>query len=198
MSGLHSVLILNPLTAGFRIPSCHTEVVNPFAWIATALLLAAGVLTAYAAWRGAPFAPTPALAVAKALDLAAVGPADLLIDFGAGDGRLVIAAARRGARAVGYELSPFLWLLARLRLLYARSSGAVRLRDAFRTDLSGATVLFLFMMPRTLPAVARRLRAQARPGARVISYAFPVPGWVPVGVEKPPGCGTIYLYVVPE
>ena len=170
----------------------------PTLWLFVLLLLAAGVLTAYAGWRGAPFAPTPARAVAVALDLAAVGPRDLLVDFGAGDGRLVIAAARRGARAIGHELSPFLWLLARLRLLFSRSSGTVRFRDAFRTDLSGATVLFLFMTPRTLPAVARHLRSHVRPGTRILSYAFPVPDWAPTRIEKPPGCGTIYLYIVPK
>jgi hypothetical protein len=167
-------------------------------WFGIIFLLGAGVLTVYVGWCGAPFFPTPWRAVEAALDLARVGPHDTLIDFGAGDGRVVVAAARRGARAIGYELSPFFWVLARLRLALSRSSGELRFRDAFGADLSEATVLFLFLTPRTVPAVARHLRARVRPGTCVLSYAFPVPDWVPTRVEKPSGCGTLYLYVIPE
>lgn len=159
--------------------------------------IVAGVLTGYAAWRGAPFVPTPWPAVGAALDLARLHLEDTLVDLGAGDGRVVAAAARRGARAIGYELSPFLWIAARLRLFFSRSGGVIRFADAFDADLSEATVLFLFWLPRTLPAIARRLRQHARPGTRVITYAFALPEWNTRETVKPPTCATLRLYIVP-
>jgi hypothetical protein len=165
--------------------------------ILIAAVLIASLLTAYAAWYGAPFVPAPQAAVEAALTLAEVGPKDTLLDWGAGDGRVIVAAARRGARAVGYELSPFVWVLAWVRLRVTRSRARLRLADASRADLSDVSVVFLFLVPRTHAVVARHLRSRLRPGARVITYAFPLPGWDVRAEVKPPGCGTVRLYAAP-
>lgn len=168
------------------------------AWGIIFLLLGALGLTAYAGWRGAPFFPTPMRAVTAALDLAEVGPRDLVMDIGAGDGRVIQAATERGARAVGFEISPFLWIAGTLRLLLTRSSGHFIFADGFRADVSPATVLFLFLTPRTMPAAASRFVPQLKPGAKILSYAFPITEWSPARTVKPPGAATVYLYVIPE
>lgn len=167
------------------------------AWAALAVLLLAAVPTAVAAWRLAPFLPTPHRAVDAALTLAGVGSGDVVVDLGAGDGRVLRAAVARGARAVGFELSPVLWLLAVLRLLPVRGRARVVLGDALRADLTGATVVFVFATARTAPRVAQYLATALTPGTRVLSYVFPLSGWTPAQVAQPRACGPIVLYRVP-
>lgn len=167
------------------------------AWGIVFLLLGALGLTAYAGWRGAPFFPTPMRAVTAALDLADVGTADVVMDIGAGDGRVVQAAAERGARVIGFELSPFLWIAGVVRLLLTHSSGRLRFTDGFRADVSSATVLFLFLTPRTMPSAVRHLVPRLKPGTKILSYAFPITDWAPVRTTKPPRAATVYLYTVP-
>ncbi len=169
-----------------------------FVWTLVAFGIFAGVLTAYAGLRLAPFAPTPTRAVAAALALADVGPGDTVMDLGAGDGRVVIAAARRGARAIGYELSPFVFILALARTCWSGTAARVLLRDTFVVDLSPATVVFLFGMPRTSPRVAAHLARTLRPGTRVLTYIFPLPGWTTQRSVQPPRCGRIWLYCTPQ
>lgn len=160
------------------------------------LFLIAFVLTAYAGVRGAPWLPTPQRAVEAALDVAHVGPGDSVIDLGAGDGRVLLAAVRRGARAVGYELSPFFWALAWLRTRGLRGLVSVQLRDGFRARFPDATVVFAFLRPATMPLLAAAL-ARQKSGLRVVSYAFPLPGREPTSVLRLPGCSPVYLYVFP-
>ncbi|MDP3685452.1 MAG: hypothetical protein Q8R32_01315 [bacterium] len=161
------------------------------------LFLAAFVLTAYAAWRGAPWLPTPHRAVEAGLAAASVQPGDVVMDIGAGDGRVLIAAARRGATAVGYELSPFLWVLAWLCVRASRSRATVKLADGFRADLSAATVLFAFLRPTTMPLLAAALaRRKTRHPVRVLSYAFPLPETPATEVVRIAGCAPLYRYTV--
>ncbi len=93
----------------------------------------------------APFYPTPDSVINRLMDLTAVGPTDTLYDLGCGDGRVLVAAARRGARAVGYELDPE---LVRDAVQIARTGGVEHLvrvvrADAATADVSDATVIAL-------------------------------------------------------
>ncbi len=161
---------------------------------AVGLLLALG-LTAYASWRGAPWLPTPRRAVAAVLDDLRVGPGDHLVDIGAGDARVLLAAARRGASAEGYELSPFLWLVAWLRTIPVRENVTVRFADGFSADLSRATVVFAFLRPRTMPRFAAAVAPYLCSGdRRVVTYAFPLPKRPPVSVLRLPRCVPLYVY----
>jgi len=124
--------------------------------------------------------PTPEALVERMLAMAQVGPRDVLYDLGSGDGRLVIAAAKRGARAAGVELNPELLALSERR---ARVEGVARLArfvkaDIFETDFSEATVVTLYL----LPALNMRLRPkllEMKPGTRVVSHAFGMEDWEP-------------------
>lgn len=152
-------------------------------------------LTAYAAWLGAPWLPTPRAAIEAALDAAGVGPRDVVVDVGTGDGRVLLAAARRGASAVGYELSPFLWLVAWLRSRPFRRLVRVRFADGFRADLSAATVVFAFLRPATMPRLAATLkRQQGTKNLTLLAYAFPLPSRTPARVLRIPRCAPIFLY----
>lgn len=130
----------------------------------------------------APYVTTPADVVDGMLTLAGVGPRDTVYDLGCGDGRIVIAAARKyGAHGVGIDLNPRRVAEARAN---ARRAGVERLvtfreQDVFDTDLRAATVVTLYLLPDLNLALRPKLLGELRPGARVISHAFPLGDWKP-------------------
>ncbi len=128
----------------------------------------------------APFVPTPMEAVDKMLEVAEVGPADVLYDLGCGDGRIVIAAAQKhGARGVGLDIDPDLIVRSLVGSQKAGTDELVKFRveDATTADISAATVVALYLTPRSNELMRPRLEAQLRPGARVVTHDFQVPGW---------------------
>lgn len=145
--------------------------------------------------------PTPPALVEKMLDMARVTQDDLVMDLGSGDGRNVIAAARRGARAVGVEFSPELVTLSRRRAEEAGVGGRATFveGDMYTADISKATVMALFLLPANLERLRDRFLALA-PGTRLVINTFAIPGWEPDARETIGDC-VLYcsslLYVVP-
>jgi SAM-dependent methyltransferase len=145
--------------------------------------------------------PTPADVVEKMLDLARVTPQDFVIDLGSGDGRNVIAAAKRGARALGVEYNPDLVELSRRR---ARDAGVVDKAtfvrgDMYKADISRATVLALFLTPEVLDQMRDKFLA-LKPGTRIVLNTFPVTDWEPDVTEVTPApckiwCTTMLMIV---
>jgi len=124
--------------------------------------------------------PTPQALVEKMLDLARVAPRDLVMDLGSGDGRTVISAARRGARAIGVEYDPDMVALSRQNAEQAGVAGRAEFvkADLFETDLSKATVITMFL----LPSINVQLRPRIlglKPGTRVVSNSFDMDKWRP-------------------
>jgi SAM-dependent methyltransferase len=143
------------------------------------------------------FLPTPEALVERMMAMAQVGPHDVVYDLGSGDGRLVIAAARRGARAVGVELNPELVAVSEGRARAEGVAGKARFvrGDIFETDFSEATVVTLYL----LPSLNMRLRPtllRMRPGTRVVSHAFGMEDWTPDETSRAEG-RTAHLWVVP-
>lgn len=146
--------------------------------------------------------PTPPTLVEKMLDIAKVTPQDYVIDLGAGDGRNVIAAAKRGARALGVEYNPDMVGVAKRN---AESAGvADRAQfvqgDMFEADISRATVLPLFLLPDNLRKLTPKFQALP-PGTRIVTNGYEIPGWKATETARAEGdCGgwcTAYLYVLP-
>lgn len=129
------------------------------------------------------YVPTPDAVVSAMLDLAQVTAADVVYDLGSGDGRIVIEAARKyGARAVGIELDPELNKRAAKNAQKAGVAGRVSFvrADFFKTDLSEATVVTLFLSPNINARLQPKLRRELKPGARIVSHRFPMPpDWKP-------------------
>ncbi|MGQ0547410.1 MAG: class I SAM-dependent methyltransferase [Betaproteobacteria bacterium] len=146
--------------------------------------------------------PTPEALVEKMLDMAKVTPQDYVIDLGSGDGRNVIAAARRGARALGVEFDPGLVELARRNARAAGVGNRARFvrGDMYQADISKATVLALFLLPQNLEELKPKFQ-RLRPGTRIVVNGYEIPGWEPTEVGKTEGeCSswcTAYLYIVP-
>lgn len=128
--------------------------------------------------RDVVWVPTPEPLVEKMLDLAQVTTADVVVDLGSGDGRNVIAAAKRGAQARGVEFNPDMVALSRRHAeMEGVSERATFVEgDMFDADISDATVLALFLLPDNL----RRLRDRfldLRPGTRIVANTFGIPDW---------------------
>jgi SAM-dependent methyltransferase len=154
------------------------------------------------------YVPTPQPVVEVMLEMAAVGPADTVIDLGSGDGRVVVtAAAKHGARGVGVELDRYLLKLAADNARRAGVADRVRFleQDLFETDISGATVVTLYLLPEMNQRLQPRLLA-LRPGARVVIHDYPLERWspdarrvipVPGKTVGHPGESHLFLHVVP-
>ncbi len=141
--------------------------------------------------------PTPQALVERMLDMAQVTPNDYVIDLGAGDGRTVITAAKRGARALGIEYNPDMVTLARRNAEQAGVSGSAQFiqGDIFKTDFSQADVLTLYLLP-SLNLKLRPTILKMRPGTRVVSHAFTMHDWQPDQTGKVED-RTAYLWIVP-
>jgi len=124
--------------------------------------------------------PTPEPLVEKMLDLAKVGRGDFVIDLGSGDGRNVIGAARRGARALGVEYNPDMVELSRRKAADAGVAGRAKFErgDMFQADISRATVMALFLLPSNLLQLRPKFLALA-PGSRIVSNTFLIADWPP-------------------
>jgi len=150
-------------------------------WLFVSLSLLAMVLVISVVWpglRGAPWVPTSLSRVRKMLDLAEVGPDDLVYDLGCGDGRTIVTAARRyGARAVGVEIDPlrYLWCQALITVLGLRDRVRVVYGDFFALDLSHADVVTCYLLDSTNRKLQKKLLRELNPGARVVSHMFAFP-----------------------
>ena len=134
----------------------------------------------------------------RLLDIAQVKPGEIVIDLGAGDGRIVIAAAKTyGARAIGYEIAilPYFVGWVRIALLGLRGKARLKYRNFFKEDLSQADVICAFLTPPAMAKLKPKLEKEAKPGCRIVSYAFHIPDWQPTRVDKPDQkTAAIYLY----
>jgi SAM-dependent methyltransferase len=143
------------------------------------------------------YLPTPHALVERMLTMAQVGRHDVVYDLGSGDGRTVIAAAKRGARAVGVEFNPELVAYSERRAREEGVAGKARFMqgDIFETDFTEATVVTLYL----LPDLNRRLRTTLlamRPGTRVVSHAFGMDDWSPDETSRA-DWRAAHLWIVP-
>jgi len=145
------------------------------------------------------YLPTPYPVVDAMLRLAGVRRGDRLVDLGAGDGRIAIAAARDyGIRAVGIELDARKVAEARANVRRAGLEHLVEIRqgDVFAADLTGATVVTLFLFPEINARLAPKLRAELPPGARIVSHRFGLGEWPPERRTEASG-NPLLLWTVP-
>ena len=145
-----------------------------------------------------PFVPTPQEVVDRMIALAGVKAGDTVYDLGSGDGRIVIAAARKGARAVGFDIDSGLVNESRenIRKAGLQHLAEIRLQDILTVDLSPATVVTMYLLPNVNLKLKPHIVSQMKPGSRVVSHAFDMGDWKPDKTERVNG-RTIYLWIVP-
>lgn len=145
-----------------------------------------------------PYVPTPMRVVDRMLDMAEVGPSDYLIDLGSGDGRIPVAAARRGARALGVDIDPMRIdeAHAAARLAGVETRARFRRQDLFETPLREASVVTMYLLPDVNLRLRPRILTELRPGTRVLSHNFTMGDWRP-DAEEERDASRIYLWIVP-
>ena len=155
--------------------------------------------------KDAPYVPTTRSVVREMLRVAGVSEGDVVYDLGSGDGRIPIMAAKEfGARGVGIEIDPDLVEKARTKAKMAGVADRVEFRrgDLFKTDLSDATVVTLYLWPEINVKLRPKLLRQLDPGDRIVSHDFRMGDWAPDStVDAGPGNTgneVVYLWTVPE
>ncbi len=151
-------------------------------------------LTGHAPKLDVPYLGTRPAVVEKMLDMAGVGPGDRVLDLGTGDGRILIAAARRGATGLGIDIDPVLIAEARAAAVQAGVADRARFasQDLFATPLAGYGVVTMFLLPQVNLRLRPRLLRELAPGSRIVSHAFDMADWPPDGTAR---IGGSHLYV---
>lgn len=152
---------------------------------------------AYAAVSGAPWVPTWKRDIDRARKLLGLKAGERFVELGCGDGRVTLAMAKDvpGLRATGVELSIIQWAAANARRAASRAwNTRFVLRNAFAHDLRDADAVYLFLMPETYEKIRPKMEAELKPGARVITYVWPIQGWTPERVDEHPDAPKLYLY----
>jgi predicted O-methyltransferase YrrM len=128
----------------------------------------------------APFVPTPPEVVSKMLDMAQAGKDSVIYDIGCGDGRIVVAAARKyGAHGVGIDIDP---VRIKESKANAKTAGVEKLvkfieADATKTDISPATIVTLYLLPESNELLRPKFERELKPGTLVVTHNYIVPGW---------------------
>ena len=148
-----------------------------------------------------PYDPTPHPIVKEMLALAQVGASDVVYDLGCGDGRIVIAAVKLGARGVCIDIDPQRINESRRNAQHAGVAERIVFlnQDLFETDISNATVVMLFLWPRINLKLRPKLWRELKPGTRVVSYIHSMADWQPQeirNVKSTHGPRELYLWTI--
>lgn len=161
-------------------------------WLELATLSLFALLLLATIVRGAPFVPSSSRNVEKMLALAKAKPGEKAADLGSGDGKIVIALARAGVQAHGYEINPLLvwWSRRNIRKAELSDKAFIHWKDFWRADLREYDVVILFGTNRIMRGFEKKLKKELQPGARVVSNIFRLPTWLDVAHD-----GSVFLYV---
>lgn len=171
---------------------------NDFFWVVWALAILLVLAYGFVIPFGAPFLPTMKKQRDDALDLLDLKPGQVFVDLGSGDGSLLVLAAQRGIRAVGYEINPFLWAYSWLRTRRYGRRVKIKFRSFWRADLSGADGVFVFLITHHMEHLniflnqqaSLRLRSGQEKPLRLVSHAFKIPSHKPAQKN-----GALFLYI---
>jgi len=140
---------------------------------------------------GAPFLPISREKIEKAIELVKLQSGEKIVDLGSGDGRILIACARKGGRAVGFEINPFLvWKANRnIKKEGLESLAKAKWSNFWWENLSDFDVVFVYGISHIMKALEKKLLRELKPGTKVVSFIFKFPNWQPKKEEK-----GIYIY----
>ena len=145
-----------------------------------------------------PFVPSPQEVVDKMVEMAGVKKGDVVYDMGSGDGRIVITAAKKGARAIGFEIDGDLVKESRenIRKAGVQNLAEIRQQDILTVDFSPASVVTMYLLPDVNLKLKPNLLSQLKPGSRIVSHSFDMGDWKADKVERVDG-RTIYFWTIP-
>lgn len=145
-----------------------------------------------------PFVPSNRPTIQKMLAVAKIKPGEKVFDLGCGDGRLLVRAEKVfAAKAVGYEISIFVWSLAQLNRLWWQSKAKIYRQSFWQIDLKKADIVFCYLLPAAMEKLSPKFKKELQPGARIISAAFHLPDFKPTQTFKKTGkVSTIFVYKI--
>lgn len=139
---------------------------------------------------GPPYLPTLAPQIQTALELIDLQPGDTLLELGCGDGRVLLAAARRGLKVVGYELNPVLAAVAWLRTRRYRRQVRIVWGNLWRQPWPPADAIFVFLLGKFMPKLDKKILDYPHKPVKLVSFAFKLPRRRPTAVKS-----GVYLYI---
>jgi hypothetical protein len=182
-----------------------------FLYALSITLLLIGILWIFVpALHGLPPVPTKLSRIRKAVKLVNLKPEEVLYDLGSGDGRVLVIAAREfGARAVGIEVGPVQRAISWVKVLSNGVRQKVRIEagNFYRSDLSVADVVFVYVTSKEISKLASHLEKQMKPGSRLVSISADFPEWEPSAFderelifvyEMPPKPGSLMTYMLKQ
>jgi len=166
-----------------------------------AIILAILATMAVASLSAAPYVPLFKRDVHRMLQIAKVNSNDIVYDLGSGDGRMLVCAAKKfkAKKCVGFEISLLPYVISKIKIacLGLKERVDVIPKNLYNQDISQATVITCFLMPKSLKKLVPKFKKELKPGTRIVSYAFAIPGLEPIAKDKPkPKLTAIYLYKI--
>ncbi len=142
-------------------------------------------------YRGPFYVPTRRKYVPRIIAMLDLKPGEKVVDLGSGDGRLLVALAKAGAEAHGYEHNPLLVMKSKQNFKKEGVEGKafVHMSNFWDVDTSQFDGVVVYGIPYIMTRLEEKLKKELKPGARVVSYSFPFPNWEPTSKEK-----AVYLY----
>ncbi|OGY43977.1 MAG: hypothetical protein A2731_02510 [Candidatus Buchananbacteria bacterium RIFCSPHIGHO2_01_FULL_39_8] len=165
--------------------------------LVVSLLIGSSVIALF--FTRVPFVPTPKRNVEIIIDQLDLKPGQVFYDLGCGDGRFLLEAEKRGAKAIGFEISPWAYFRGRINLFLHRSKAQILYQNFYHHDTSGANAIFCFLMDNVMLKVEKKLKTELKPGAKIACYGFKLPTWPPTKIidlkPKDKRSSNIYLYI---
>lgn len=169
-------------------------------WWLLFVLLIILISAAYGGYRAAIWVPMKGSDPERIADLAEIKPGQIVYDLGCGDGRMLEEAAKRGATAIGYEVSLiplFLAYLRKWRSPYGKQM-IIRFRDFWFADLSDADVITIFLMESIYPKLKKKVETECKKPLTFVAYVWPVKGWKERVRDDHTDKPTVYIYQLPQ
>lgn len=150
---------------------------------------------------GALFVPTSPVRIKTIIEALSMDSGEIFMDLGCGHGNVLRYVHRQtGVKAAGFEINPLAFTLAYVSCLF-HPRIKIRYRNFWKADLSRADIVFCYLFPDVMGRLGIKLKKELKPGARVVSCNFPLPGWQPVNILKPESTRhntPVYIYHLPE
>ncbi|MCX8009137.1 MAG: 50S ribosomal protein L11 methyltransferase [Patescibacteria group bacterium] len=133
---------------------------------------------------GAPFVPSSQKTAKRMIELAGITSDSIIYDLGSGNGRLLLLASKRGGKKIiGIEINPLLVLFTKLRIFLSRRKHIHCIwGDFWRTDISDADIIFVYLLPWKMDKLAEKIKKETKPGTTIVSNSFIFPHW-PIAKE---------------
>jgi SAM-dependent methyltransferase len=163
----------------------------------TISLIIIATMSIYSFYIGAPILFSPKKATEESLRICQTKPGEKFYDLGAGTGRsMLIASKKFELDTYGFELSPAFAFIAKYNLwINNAKNSTIYLKNFYNANLNDADIIFCFLTPKAMLRLKNKFKTELRPGTRIISYAFNIPGWSPEKVINNSYPGKIFYYI---